>query len=432
MSGWIGVTWGVAQGSSSSRGIIVLFKGVAVRAGAFRSFTVLVGSLVIALGVLVSPVGTAPAFAEGAPVTYKDFVYPSAANSAPSQDKPQSKLWYQSGAWWSIMATPSGNGVGIFELTASHTWRNTGAIVDTRPSSTGDAMWQGGKLYVASRTSGGDLRLTRFSYVSGSRTYIRDAGFPVRLAGGGSESITVARDNSGRLWTTWTQGSRVYMAYSTTSDATWSAPTPVPVSDVSVSSDDISAIVTTGSSVAIMWSDQASSAFRVALHSATAAPTSGWTMQTPLAGTGLADDHVNLKSMAADNGRIHAVVKTSLVGSSDASLVVLSGTVGGTWTRATVSTVADKLTRPQLLLDSTNRDLYVLMSTEGGGTGYYKKAPLSAIRFGTGKGTVFMSSTGADINDLSTTKDPVTSTTDIVAIGSATNIRTYFHTEMTL
>jgi len=156
-------------------------------------------------------------------------------------------------------------------------------------------------------------------------------------------------------------------------------------------------------------------------------------MRTPLAGTGLADDHLNLKSLAAeDNGRIHAVVKTSLTGGSDPSLVVLTRATTGTWTRATVATVTDKLTRPQIALDRSNKNIYVVMSTEGGGTGYYKKAPLSNIAFGSGKGTVFMASSGAKINDLSTTKDPVSSTTGLVAIGSASNIRTYFHSEMSL
>jgi hypothetical protein len=161
-------------------------------------------------------------------------------------------------------------------------------------------------------------------------------------------------------------------------------------------------------------------------------------METPLTGTRLADDHLNLKSLAADdNGRIHAVVKTSLGDVStdkptDPSLIVLTRALGGSWSQATVATVADKLTRPQILLDQTNKDIYVIMTTEGGGTGYYKKAPLSQIQFASGKGAVFMSSSGAKINDLSTTKDPVNNTTGAVAIGSASNIRTYFHTEMSL
>jgi hypothetical protein len=214
---------------------------------------------------------------------------------------------------------------------------------------------------------------------------------------------------------------------------------------VSVSSDDISAVIATGSIVGIMWSDQASTSFRFAVHQATSAPTSDWTMETPLSGTRLADDHLNLKSLAAeDNGRIHAVVKTSLGDAStdkptDPSLIVLtrtpSGTGAATWSQATVATVADKLTRPQILLDETHKDIYVVMTTEGGGTGYYKKSsllPTPSFGTGSGKGAVFMSSSGAQINDLSTTKDPVNTTTGVVAIGSASNIRTYFHTEMSL
>ena len=38
--------------------------------------------------------------------------------------------------------------------------------------------------------------------MSGSRSYSRDSGFPVQIANGGTESITVARDSAGRMWTT--------------------------------------------------------------------------------------------------------------------------------------------------------------------------------------------------------------------------------------
>jgi hypothetical protein len=408
-----------------------------MRAVLSRRVHVAIGGLVSIVALVAGPIVSAPsALAQGVPVTYKDFVYSSAANAAPTQDKPQSKLWYQAGAWWAVMATPSNSGVGIFEL-VGHSWRNTGVIVDDRPTSTADTLWQNNKLYVASRTSSGSLRLYRLSYLNASRSYSIDAGFPVQIASGGTETITVARDSVGRLWTTWTRASQVYMAYSTTSDNAWSSPLLVPASDVSVSSDDISAVIATGSIVGIMWSDQASTSFRFAVHKASSTPTSDWTMETPLAGTRLADDHLNLKSLAADNGRIHAVVKTSLGDAStdpptDPSLIVLTRASSGTWSQATVATVADKLTRPQILLDETNSDIYVIMTTEGGGTGYYKKSSLSQIQFGSGKGAVFMSSSGAKINDLSTTKDPVNKTTGAVAIGSASNIRTYFHTEMTL
>ncbi|MFP5346714.1 MAG: hypothetical protein ACLGIA_06785 [Actinomycetes bacterium] len=393
-------------------------------------------SLVLAWTVLLP---ASSASAEGTPVTYKGFVYPAAATASPSADKPQSKLWYTDGAWWGLLASPSGAGVNIFELRSDHTWRDTGVVVDNRLTSTGDALWENGKLYVASRVSSGALRLYRFSYSSANRSYTRDSGFPVTIANGGTETITVARDNTGRLWTTWTQASTVYMSYSTTSDTTWAAPIAVPVSDVSVAADDISAVIAFGGSVGIMWSDQASNAFRFAVHSTSAAPDTQWTMETALDGTRFADDHMNLKSLLVDdNNRVHAAIKTSRGDSSsdspsDPLIMVLSRTSSGTWSNATVAQVSSGLTRPQLALDSTNKDMYVLMTTEGGGQAYYKKTSLSNISFNaSGTGATFMSATGAKINNISTTKDPVNSTTGLVAIASDTTTRTYYHAEMSL
>lgn len=379
-----------------------------------------------------------PAAAEGIPVTYRDFVYPSAATARPTADKPQSKLWYQAGAWWALMVSPSGAGVNIFELRSDHTWRDTGVTVDSRLTSTADALWDNGKLYVASRTSSSSLRLYRLSYSATNRTYTRDSGFPVTIANGGAESITVARDSTGRLWTTWTQASKVFVSYSTTSDTAFSTPLNVPVADYSVAADDISAVISFGDRVGVMWSDQASAAFRFAVHPATSPPTTDWSMETPLAGTRYADDHLNLKSLLLDDaGRVHAAVKTSLGDAStdaptDPLMMVLSRSATGDWSHATAAVVADKLTRPQLALDSTNKDLYILMTDEGGGQAYYKKAPLSAISFGSGKGQVLMSSPGALINNVSTTKDAVDSATGLVVIASDEFTRTYYHAEMSL
>jgi hypothetical protein len=125
--------------------------------------------LVVVLGCL--PLGTGMAWAAvGTPTSYKDHVYSSSAN-APSADKPQSKLWYNEGAWWGLMVNAAGS-VNIFELQANHTWRDTGTVVDERATSTGDALWTNGKLYVASRTGGssGQIRVYSYSYDSTSRT----------------------------------------------------------------------------------------------------------------------------------------------------------------------------------------------------------------------------------------------------------------------
>lgn len=393
-------------------------------------------ALLAPLAALVAALLTPPApaaAATGTPTTYQGHVYASVSGS-PSADKPQSKLWYHDGAWWALMLNSAGR-VTIHELRSDHVWRDTGTVVDSRKASTGDALWSNGKLYVASRTGGstGQIQVSRFSYSSGTRKYTRDSGFPVKPGGsGGTESVTVDRDSLGKLWISFTRASKVWVAHSTTSDTAWTKPFRIPGVDTDVSADDISAVVAMQGKIGVMWSDQASNTFRFAVH-ADGASDSSWTFETPLAGTNLADDHLNLKSLLEDDsGRVHAAVKTSLTGSSDPSIVVLSRSSTGTWTNAVAATVKENLTRPQLALDRTNRQLFVLQSTEGGGTVYYKTAPLSSISFGPGTGAPFTQWSGAKINNVSTTKQAVDATTGLVGIATDQGAKRYYHTELPL
>ncbi len=376
--------------------------------------------------------GASPAAAAGTPVTYADHTYPSTV-TAPTADKPQSKLWRADGAWWSVLISSAAGVPTIHELRTNHTWRDTGVTVDTRAASTADTETVGNRLYVASRTSSSNLLFSRFTYVPGSRTYVRDSGFPVTLATGGSESLTIARDTVGVVWATWTRGSRVFLAHTTTSDAAWTAGTTVPAPDTTLSSDDISGIVAFNRSVGIMWSDQQSKAMRFAIH-ADGTPDTRWTVETPLSGGSVADDHINLKSLVDDaQGRVFAAVKTSNTGSSQALVLVLKRANDGTWTSATGSTVADDGTRPQIVLDSEHGVLYLLMTAPtSGGTIYSKSSPLASLSFASGRGTVFMRASGARLNNVSTTRDPVTSATGLVAIASDDANHRYYHAEMSL
>jgi len=260
--------------------------------------------------------------------------------------------------------------VNIFQLRSDHTWRDTGTVIDERTTSTGDALWSNGKLYVASRTAGsaGQIRVYRYSYNGTTRIYTRDTGFPVAPGGaGGSESVTIDRDSLGKLWITFTRGSKVWVTHSTTADTSWIQPFRIVGVDTDVASDDISAVVRLPGKIGVMWSDQASSTFRFAVHN-DSDPDTTWKFEVPLAGTRMADDHINLKSLLGDDqGRVHAAVKTSRGDSttdlaSDPSIVVLSRTSTGTWSSAVAGTVGDKLSRPQLALDRTNKLLFILQS----------------------------------------------------------------------
>ncbi|MCZ3389635.1 MAG: Ig-like domain-containing protein [Actinomycetia bacterium] len=369
------------------------------------------------------------------PVTYQDALY-NTASAAPTADKPQSKLWYNDGSWWALMMGAST--VNIYQLQANHTWRDTGTVVDDRVNSTGDALWSNGHLYVASRTAGsaGAIRIYRFTYSSATKSYARDSGFPVKFSGGGSESVTIDRDSLGRLWITFTRGSKVWVAHSTTADNVWVKPFLIPGVDTSVATDDISALISMGDKIGVLWSDQASAVLRFAVHIDTA-PDSSWTSEVPLSGFDVPDDHLNLKSLLGDDqGRVHAAIKTSQGDHGQPGttplIYVLSRTSGGVWSAVPESTVADGQTRPQLALDRTNHQLIVMTSDEGGGNVYYKTTPLNDIAFGPGKGAPFISWSGASVNNVSTTKDPVDSTTGLVAIASDEVAHRYYHAEMSL
>jgi hypothetical protein len=399
--------------------------------------TVLTVALVALQLVLQTVAGSTASAAAGTPVTYQDQAYP-AASGPPSADKPQSKLWYNDGAWWGLLRSPSGP-ITVHRL-ANHVWTNTGTVVDDRAASTGDALWTGSKLYVASRVSGGALRVIRMSYDAASDMYAMDAGFPKQVASNGSESVTIARDSAGKFWISYTQGSRVYVAHSTTSDTTWTAPFIIPTGDTTLSADDISAVIAFSGKIGVMYSDQQSGAMRFAVHVDGAAD-SAWTNETALSGAALADDHINLKSIAQDDaGRIYAATKTSRGDSgepaTDPLIYVLTRSSTGTWTQAVAGQVRDALTRPQLAIDTTNQMLYVVMAspdTGGGGIVYYKRSALgSTLSFPTGKGSPFVSWSGVKVNNPTTTKDPVDATTGLVVLATDDTNHRYYHGELSL
>jgi hypothetical protein len=411
------------QGSTLSRARQSLTEGSLSSARRAR-----LSGVVAVLSLMMASLVTLPAQA-AAPTWYQDHVYSTGATAA-TADKPQSKVWFNDGSWWALMVT-SGGTVNIHKL-VNHVWTNTGTVVDDRASSTGDALWSGSKLYVISRTSGtaGAVRAYRFRYSGG--VYTQEFNKP--FSGGGTESATIDKDQDGRLWVTFTRASVVYVMHSDVDQAIWTEPFRISGADTSVAADDISAVIAFEGKIGVMWSDQASNAMRFAYHVDGAADNS-WTLETVLSGTGIADDHINIKSLVGDSaGRLYAAVKTSNTVATDPIIYVVTRGATGTWTAQPTATVADKLTRPQLALDSTNRVVYIMQSTEGGGTVYYKSAAMAdkPAFSGSGKGSTFITWTGAKINNVSTTKDPVSASTGLVAIAADEFAHRYYHAEMSL
>src|SRR5512144_408873 len=93
------------------------------------------------------------------------------------------------------------------------------------------------------------------------------------------------------------------------------------------------------------------------------------------------------------------------------------------------------MTRPVLMLDESNRQMYLFYTIDylTRGKIYYKTSPVGAtLRFASGQGTRAIGYSGADINDASGSKDPVNSTTGLVVLASDERNNTYYHAEMDL
>ena len=383
----------------------------------------------------------------------------------PTADKTQSKLWYQDGSWWGLLWSPSAHATTIHRLnTATQAWQETGTVVDDRPTARGDALWDAtsGKLYIVSGTTvrsewssppdpgdvtSGSSNLHRYSYNAATKTYSEDAGFPVTLHKGSTESITVAKDSLGKMWVTYTvvssdNSNRVYVNHSTTSDTVWGTPFVLPTTNAQVHHDDISAVTSfQGDKIGIMWSNQkpGQKKFYFAVHQDGAADKS-WQTEVAFGGGvncsgGCANDHLSLRQLTSDgSGRLFAAIKTAnrQVGQTLVALLVRDGK--GKWSSAEYGVVEDLHTRPMAMIDEEHREVWMFaVAPEEGGTIYYKKAPLDNIAFPKGAGTpIISSSTDTDINDPTSTKQNVNGQTGLVVMASARANERYWHAYINL
>jgi hypothetical protein len=378
----------------------------------------------------------------------------------PTADKAQSKLWFQDGGWWGLLWSTSANATKIHRLdVATQKWQETETVVDARSTARGDALWDAtaGKLYVVSGTTvqsewdsppsqkevaSGSSELHRFSYNASTKKYAEDAGFPVTLHKGSTESITVAKDSVGKLWVTYTvvaadNSNRVYVNHSTTSDTVWGDPFVLPTTNAQVHFDDISAVTSfQGDKIGIMWSNQrpGQTRFYFAVHQ-DGQPDKSWQTEVAYGGGtnctgGCANDHLNLRQLSSDgSGRLYAAIKTAnrQVGQTLVALLVRDGK--GQWTSAPFGNVEDVHTRPMVMIDEEHGQVWMFaVAPEEGGTLYYKKAPLGNVSFPPGPGTpIISSSTDTDINDPTSTKQNVNSQTGLVVLASARNNARYWH-----
>ena len=385
-------------------------------------------------------VGASSALAD---IGTEDFSYAPLGGS-PTQTKPESKLWFNDGAWWATMFSPAAGAHRIHRL-AGTAWADTGTTLDERNSTNADVLWHAAsnKLYVASHgftenstvaSPGEEGRLYRYSYDAATDRYSPDAGFPVAINGAKSESLVIDMDSTGRLWATWPQDGRVVVNHTDGNDASWGTPFVVPGS-TAVDGDDLSSLVAFGGNrIGVMWSNQLDGRFWFAAH-ADGSGDAEWSTG-PIAASPLADDHVSLRADAS--GRVFAAVKTSDSTGPQPLTVLLRRNLNGTWNRATFGTVSDSHTRPIVVLQEPGGQarMYATCpqppatSGQSGGDICEKTTSLNSLSFPGGRGTTVISDTGiADMNDVTSTKQSVSGATGLVVMANTSTdfVNTYWH-----
>ena len=386
-----------------------------------------------------------PSASAASQVGFRDFTYGTSIGHAPTEPKPESKIWWNDGAWWACMYNTSLKSYDIYRLNGNK-WTDTGTAIDNRASSSADTLWdqEHERLYVSSHifvnngqpnnSSSNWGRLYRYTYHVSSKMYVQDAGFPVDITRGESETVVLARDSTGILWITFVQAGKVMINHSTGSDNQWGTPTTLPAgsSAVSVETDDESSVISfAGNKIGVMWSNQKTARMYFAVHQ-DGASASTWQAEETALGGGVncsskcADDHINLKTDAA--GRVYAAIKTSQDSSADARIRLLVRSTAAKWASYTFATKKYDHTRPIILLDSENNRLYMFATApEAGGNIYVKSTNLDKISFKDGLGDIFIDNAkDTKINNSTSTKQNLDHDTGLLVLASD-NEKTHYY-----
>ncbi len=376
-----------------------------------------------------------------------DFNFQSVdVTSAPTEAKPESKVWYNDGFWWGVLWSPDSLAFRIHRLDfANQCWLNVGPNVDTRPRSGADALSEGSTLYVSTRTKTNtksvhgpqNARLNKYLYNSATKSYSLETGFPVDISTRKTEALTITKDTTGQLWAVWNQDKTVLINRSLGDDATWGEPFQLPVQQSSTLSDDIAAVTAMpGGKIGIMWSHQPDEKMYFSVHDDSDSDTNWGAREDAAADSvlgGLSDDHINFAISPNDNSLL-AVTKTSLVGDDAPRILLLRRSSAGVWERHVVGTGLNRHTRPIVLINTDTDSVYVVATghttvSPAPTAIFLKRSYLFNLSFDSGFGEPIIESDSQDeVNDATSAKHAVTNESGILVLASDSNKKRYLHT----
>ena len=304
------------------------------------------------------------------------------AGTTGGYDKPhQNRPFYHAGFWWTAARKSSDGKWYLWKLTGS-AW-SADLEIDSRSSMRPDCHVDtpANKLYVllASSSSTG-TKILRLSYVGGAWSI--DSGFPILLSSftfSGESGNVFAKAKNGELWVFRNKSSKVEGMRSSDDGLTWSSIFTVKSGLVSSGLCDAVAF-TSGSEncIGVGYADNTASSgkFGFLIHK-DGDPDGSWTDETglmPQFYNTQSDDHISLA--VSQNDEIFFVCKTNPNSNSATSIGLFKRGAGGGWQNFTVQ-VDGGWTRPAVVIDETNNEVYVFGTEEGSPErGQYKKCAI--------------------------------------------------------
>jgi hypothetical protein len=430
--------------------------------GSMRPRLLLSLAAIIAIGVLTvwivattlpsqnvtPPPSTAPSPSAGtrpptpAAQTYPDFVIDPQVVKSPTSSSAQSKLWFAQDAWWGLLFSPGTDRVDIFRLDPkTQVWADTGTLVDERLPARSDALWDGTHLYVVSGGSKPSpahaILLRRFAFDATAKRYVLDPGFPVTINPTGGSPAVITKDSSDVVWVAFTADGKVFLSHTLDHDAQWSKPSALTAAEAQVDPTDVAAITAFGpGKVGLVWTNLLKNAAYASVHDDAGAPDAWSAPETILGGTGI-DNQLSVAALPLSDGgdtNLATTISTlqnqgDSVHQLDPLTMLAVRDASGTWGTTLVGLVRDHHTRPVLMVDPDARSVFIAATSPGsGGTVYYKRSSLDAISFDTGKGTPLLTSTvDQQLDDITSTKGPLTKASGLVALGVDRTTGRYSH-----
>ncbi|MCC6262301.1 MAG: hypothetical protein IT169_01895 [Bryobacterales bacterium] len=280
----------------------------------------------------------------------------------PTQDKPQSKLWFAHGSWWAWL--PVEGGSSVWKRSAEG-WQRQTYLDSSLKGFPGQAdVWADRDTATAVLVAPDRLAVVQLRWNGPAQRYALATPPstlrvpPVQPPAEGIETATIARDGRSRWWIAYNWQREMFVRHSIgASTREWS--NPIAVSTAKADADDICTIVALPGSVAVVWSDQDHDAVYFREHDDGASPEAWKPIETAASGGRTADDH--LHTAVAEDGTLYIATKNSVDAMDQPQLVLRIRDPKGKWRNLPYAprTKAGEPSRPIVLLGRSSRLLLI-------------------------------------------------------------------------